>query len=218
MHTLVLSILAAAQVGGVVVPKKDVSTNAGRPVVKAVGFGGTARMIARGGGGTVGGQEADGWVELSAPAPCVTGCGTYVNGTASGGMMVNISSSNPAVAKVQPSTGMIMVPVGQTRTKFTVLTSGVSTPTAVRISAWREGSAPQTTTLNVVPPSLTGFTIDQASLPGGSATVAHGTLTFSGMPASAGVVRATVSSSNPAASASSEARASSASSAAFMRA
>src|SRR5438067_2244790 len=185
MLNLVLSILAAAQ------------TNTALPVVKAVGFGGTPRMIARGSGGTVGGQEADGWVELSAPAPCVTHCGTYVNGKAAGGMMVNLSSSNPAVAKVQPSTGMIMVPVGETRQTFTVITSGVSAPTSVTISAWREGSPAQTTTLNVIPPSLIGFTIDQTSLISGAA--AHGTLKFSGTPATAGAVKATLASSNPAA-------------------
>src|SRR4029077_15379808 len=142
----------------------------------------------------VGGQEADGWVELSAPAPCVWGCGTFVNGKAAGGMLVNISSSNPAVAKVQPVTGAILVPVGETRTKFTVITSGVSTVTPVTISAWREGSAPQTTTLNVVPPSLTGVTIDQTSLVSGAG--AHGTLKFNGTPA--GVVKATLTSGNPA--------------------
>lgn len=195
MHTLVLSILAAAQIGNVGVTKPPVKIQL--PVVKAVGFGGTPRMIARGGGGTVGGQEADGWVELSAPAPCVVYCGTYVNGRPAGGMMVNLSSSNPAAAKVQPSTGMIMVPVGETRTTFTVLTSGVSAPTKVTISAWREGSPAQTTTLNVIPPSLMGFTIDQTSLTGGVG--AHGTLTFNGTPATAGAVKATMSSSNPAA-------------------
>ncbi len=208
MHTLVLSILAAAQIGGANVTKVD-ATRVTPPVVKAVGFGtsagvgvglgpGTTVQSSRvGSGGTVGGQEADGWVELSAPAPCLTHCGTYVNGKPAGGMMVSISSSNPAVAKVQPSTGSIMVPVGETRTKFTVLTFGVATPTRVTISAWREGSAPQTTTLNVVPPSLTGVTSDQTSLTGGSA--AHGTLTFNGVPGSAGSVKATLSSSNPAA-------------------
>lgn len=209
MHNLVLSILAAALIGGVAVTKVDVNKVVQLPVVKAVGFGaatgvgvGVAARISdqssrAGTDGTVGGQEADGWVELSAPAPCVTGCGTYVNGKPAGGMMVHISSSNPALAKVQTATGLIVVPVGQTRTTFTVLTSGVSTPTRVTISAWREGSAPQTTTLNVVPPSLTGVTTDQTSLTGGS--TAHGTLTFNGTPAAAGVVKATLSSSNPAA-------------------
>jgi hypothetical protein len=175
MLNLILSILAAVQ-----------TNTAPLPVVKTVGFGGTPR---------VGGQEAAGWVELSAPAPCVRGCGTFVNGKPSGGMMVNLSSSNSAVAKVQPSTGMIMVPVGQTLTTFTVLTFGVSAPTAVTISAWRDGSAPQTTILNVVPPSLTNFTIDQPTvISGGSA---HGTVTFNGVPGPGGV-KATLTSNSAA--------------------
>jgi hypothetical protein len=186
--TIVVSMLAAAAWGAVYAQSL--------PVVKAVGFGGTARMIARGGGGTVGGQEADGWVELSAPAPCVDMCGgTYVNGQRAGGMIVQISSSNPAVAKVQPVTGRIMVPVGQTRTTFTVLTSGVATSTRVTISAWREGSAPQTTVLNVVPPSLMNVTIDQSTvISGGSA---HGTVTFNGVPGPGGI-KATLTSNSAA--------------------
>src|ERR1700693_1253489 len=139
MHTILLSILAVLQMGGV--PTTKVQPPPPLPVVKAVGFGISGpKSIA---GRIVGGQEAVGWVELSAPAPCVDMCGgTYVNGQRAGGMIVQISSSNPAVAKVQPVTGKILVPVGQTRQTFTVITSGVSAPTSVTISAWREGSAP----------------------------------------------------------------------------
>ena len=207
MHTLVLSILAAAHIGGAGVTKPDVSKVV-LPVVKAVGFGAGAsggfgnkindQSSKADTNGTVGGQEADGWVELSAPAPCVTMCGSHdLNGNPTGGMFVQVSSSNPSVAKVQAPNGLIRVSTGKTRQTFTVLTFGVSSPTRVTISAWREGSAPQTTTLYVVPPSLMGLAIDQVSVTGGIG--AHGSVTFNGTPASAGVVKATLSSSNPAA-------------------
>ena len=163
------------------------------PVVKSVSFG---AIRTPGGGGVVGGQEARGTIELSGPAPCVDHCGTYVNGKAAGGMFVHVTSNN-AVAAVQPSTGMVLVPVGQVEQTFTVLTSGVANPTPVLVSAWREGSPAQTTTLNVLPPSLTSFTLDQSTVVAGS--TAHGAVKFNGVPASAGAVVATVSSSNPAA-------------------
>jgi hypothetical protein len=186
MNNLVLSILAVAQVGGIALPKKDLKS-AVPPVVKAVGF------ETHGGHGTVGGQQADGWIELSGQAPCETLCGTYINGKPSGGMTVQMTSSDTAAVKVQS----VRVPTGETRTTFAVLTSGVSAATPVTISAWREGSAVQKTILNVIPTSLNGLKIDPTSLIGGAA--AHGALTFSGVPGAAGGVKATLSSSNPAA-------------------
>ena len=187
MHTLVLSILAAVQIGGAAVTKVDANKVVPLPVVKAVGFGAGAsggfgnkindQSSKADTNGTVGGQEADGWVELSAPAPCVTMCGSHdLNGNPTGGMFVQVSSSNPSVAKVQAPNGLIRVSTGKTRQTFTVLTFGVSSPTRVTISAWREGSAPQTTTLYVVPPSLMGLAIDQVSVTGGIG--AHGSVTF----------------------------------------
>jgi hypothetical protein len=184
INTLVLSILAVAQVGGIALPKRDVARVAAFPAVKTIAW-------SKGGSGTVGGQEAAGWIELSAPAPCVTGCGTFLNGTPAGGMPVHLTSSNAAVANVQD----IRVSTRQTRATFTVLTSGVSAATPVTISAWSDGSAPQTTILNVLPTSLNGIRIDQASVLGG--TTAHGTIMFTGTPGPAGGVKATLTSKNP---------------------
>lgn len=141
-----------------------------------------------------GGQEVGLWVQLSAPAPCVYHCGQTVTGQTAGGMLVLLSSSNPAVAKVPAS---ILVPVGKTVQAFTSITSPVAAPTPVVISAWREGSPPQTATVTVVPPSLTRIAVDQASVTSG--TVVHGTAFFTGPPASAGTVVAKLSSNNSAA-------------------
>ena len=165
------------------------------PIVKAVSFG-----LAEGGPhftvGTVGGQEAVGWIELSAPATCAFNCDkTYVNGKSAGGMNVSVSSSNPTLAKVQ-APGIVFFPTGETRKSFSVLTSGVSAATTVTISAWREGSPAQSAPLHIVPLSLVGFAVDQTTLMSGSA--AHGTLTFNGTSASAGAVVVKLSSNNPA--------------------
>jgi hypothetical protein len=186
MNNLVLSILAVAQVGGIALPKPNVRS-AISPVVKAVGF------ETHGGHGTVGGQEADGWIELSGPAPCETLCGTYINGKPSGGMTVQMTSSNTAAVKVQS----VRVPTGETRTTLAVLTSGVSAATPVTISAWREGSAVQKTILNVTPTSLNGIKIDQSSVISGAPADCN--VMFTGTPGPAGGVKATMTSSNPAA-------------------
>jgi hypothetical protein len=92
------------------------------PIVTSIVFPAPYIVEIRG-SGTVGGQEATDTIALSAPAPCVQGCGTYVNGQPAGGMLVKASSSNPGVARVPPQG--IFVPVGKTTQTFTVLTTGV---------------------------------------------------------------------------------------------
>ena len=191
MHVLVL--VAASLIAAVPQPLQTAL-----PVVKAVSFdsGPASPATPRGPGGVVGGKEAVGWIELSAPAVCVIHCdSTYVNGKSAGGMNVSVSSSNPSVAKL-PVPGIIFFHVGDTREKLTVITTGVSVSTNVTISAWREGSPAQSATLQVLPPALTGFTIDAASVVGGS--TAHGTLTFNGT-AAAGAIVVKLSSSSPSA-------------------
>ena len=165
------------------------------PTVKALGFGfGQTSPLGGRGATVVGGQEATGWIELSGPAGCNINCGkVYTNGQPAGGMNVSLSSSNGTLAKVA---SIVFFHVGETRQTFTVLTSGVSAPTNVTISAWREGSPAQTATLQIVPPSLMGMSLDQSTLMSGAS--AHGTLTFNGTPASAGSIIVKLTSTNPA--------------------
>jgi hypothetical protein len=189
---LMVPALAAAQ--PILPGVTDKVRPAAPPPVKAIHIL-VALSSARAAASPVGGQEVAASVELTGPAPCMTGCGTYVNGQPAGGLLVAISSSNPAVAK-GPQPG-VLVPVGKTSQGFHLITSGVASPTAVTISAAVTGSAAQSATFTVYPPSLTGLTIDPSSVAGGAAVV-HGTAIFNGPPASAGALVAHLKSSSSA--------------------
>jgi hypothetical protein len=133
----------------------------------------------------VGGQSATGTVTLSGPAPA-------------GGVVVALSSSNPAVAQVPPS-GNVTVPAGATSVIFTVATSAVNTSTSVVISAAYSGVT-RTASLTVTPPppppaTLTSLTLSPSGVIGGIQS-SSGTVTLSG-PAPAGGVVVALSSSNP---------------------
>jgi hypothetical protein len=176
LAALIVSLVAAQ------VPRVNPAT---APVVKAVGFGLPGIASSRLAVGTPGGQEAEGWIELSGPAVCQFNCDkVFANGKSAGGMNVSVSSANPSLAKVQ--TPVVFFLTGETRKTFHVLTSAVNTQTDVKISAAREGSPAQGATLHILPPSLVGFTVDPATVMSGA--TAHASVTFSGSPASAGAV------------------------------
>src|SRR6267378_2728692 len=83
-----------------------------------------------------GGTSSTGTVTLSGPAP-------------SGGAVVSLASSNPAVASV-PASGSVTVPAGATRATFPVNTSLVLFSTSVTISASYNNTT-QSATLTVNP-------------------------------------------------------------------
>lgn len=162
------------------------------PVVTAIHAAGVPRAGRE--PAVIGGKELTVTIELSGPAVCNWGCGQTVNGRPAGGLLIKISSSNPAV--VQPPRGAgVIVPVGETSHSYPLLTGAVGADTRVTVSAEREGSPAKSTIVMVEPPSLTGFSIDQQSVTSGA--TAHGTLTFSGPPSSAGSIVVKLS-ANPA--------------------
>ena len=116
-----------------------------------------------------GGGTAQGTVTLGAPAP-------------SGGTVVSLSSSAPAVAAVPPS---VTVPAGLTQATFTVTTAAVTSTTTVTISAaLPSGTASATITVTPAPPTLTGLTVSPASVVGGTSST--GTVTLSAVAGSGG--------------------------------
>jgi hypothetical protein len=128
--------------------------------------------------GTInGGQTATGTVSINSPAP-------------SGGVVVNLASSNIAVATV-PAT--VTVPAGQTQATFQVTGQTVATDSSATITASR-GPASISRTINV-----RGVTFSMNIAPGsvvGGAANAAGTVTLSN-PAPAGGVTIALSSSRP---------------------
>ncbi len=113
-----------------------------------------------------GGQTSTGTVELNGPAPV-------------GGAVVTLGSSDPAVAAVPPD---VTVPAGQTLGTFSIVTTAVSMPAAVTISASASGVG-QTKLLTVVPTSLQALTLLPSSI--GAGNTATGQVTLSN-PAPAG--------------------------------
>ena len=128
-----------------------------------------------------GGTSAAGTVVMSVPA--------------TNGATVSLTSSNPAVASVPPTT--TVAPMGLTGT-FSVTTSPVTTSTPVTITATFNG-ATRTASLTVTPPStgpsVQSLTISPSSVTGGSAT--SGVVTLSDAAPAGGATMA-LSSSNPA--------------------
>ena len=123
-----------------------------------------------------GGQTSTGRVELNGPAPV-------------GGTVVTLGSSDPVVAAVAPD---VTVPAGQTSATFSIVTTAVSMPAAVTISASASGVG-QTKLLTIVPTSLQGLTLLPSSIGGGNTATGQVTLTN---PAPAGGIFVSLSSHN----------------------
>ena len=102
-------------------------------------------------GSVVGGDSSMGTVTLGTAAP------------AGSGIVVTLSSNNPAVAAVPAS---VTVPAGATSVTFSVTTTAVNSNTPVVITASYAG-APQVTTLTVEP-LLSSLAINPSMVAGGS--------------------------------------------------
>lgn len=124
----------------------------------------------------VGGNNATGTVRLFMAAP-------------SGGVIVSLSSDKP-VATVPTS---VTIPAGQLAATFMISTSGVAADTPVLISA-QAGGTPKTANLNLLPASLSGFSLNPTTVVAGSA--ATGTVTLNGKAPEGGAV-VTIESSEP---------------------
>ncbi|PYU11662.1 MAG: hypothetical protein DMG37_15985 [Acidobacteria bacterium] len=122
-----------------------------------------------------GGSSPTGTVTLSGPAP-------------TGGAVVSLSSSDPAVSV--PAT--VTIPEGTTSATFSATASPLATATTATVSAVFNGVT-QTATITVEPPVLTSVTLNPSSTMGGSSST--GTVTLSG-PAPAGGSVVALSSSN----------------------
>jgi hypothetical protein len=133
-----------------------------------------------GGPTSEGGTTSQGTVTLSSPAP-------------SGGTVVNLSSSNTAVATVPTS---VTVPHGSTSTTFPISTSIVSSQTLVTFTASAD-SATESATLTVnpvpTPVPLASLTLSPTTVKRGSTV--QGTVTLSSFAPFSGIV-VTLTSSN----------------------
>ncbi len=126
----------------------------------------------------VGGNATTGTINLTGSAPA-------------GGMVVTLKSSVPNATL--PST--VTVPAGSSIATFTIQTGIVTGPTTATITA-TQGANNATATLSIQPDSLSGISLSDSTVVGGSQTTITGTLTFSGpTPASGTVVQ--LSSSSP---------------------
>ena len=119
-------------------------------------------------------------VTLGGPAPA-------------GGLVVDLSSSNTAVATVPAAA---VVPGGATAVDFPVTTRSVAQSTTVTITA-RAGGVSKTAQLTVAPPSLTSLTLTPAFVYGGAGGSADAQVRLSGRAPSEGLP-VPISSSNPA--------------------
>lgn len=123
-----------------------------------------------------GGSTSTATVTLGGPAP-------------GGGVTVVLSSSNPSLATV-PAT--IIIPQNATAATFAVATIPVGTDTSSTIAATYNGTN-ATAVLTVVPPALTGVTLNPTAVRGGSPS--SGTVTLNA-PAPAGGAVVSLSTSN----------------------
>lgn len=123
----------------------------------------------------IGGSSTTGTVTLNGPAPA-------------GGVLVRLSSNNPA-AKVPAS---VLVPAGQTQATFTVTTSVVFSQTVVTLTA-SAGGVIRTATLTIAPLDLLSVTLTPPVVIGGNSSLL--TVTLNG-PAPPGGVLVSLSSTN----------------------
>jgi hypothetical protein len=126
----------------------------------------------------VGGQTSTGTITLNAPATA-------------GGLVVSLSSSDPATAPIQAT---VTVTEGVTSAQFTVTTSVVASTTSVTISA-NGGGTTRTAPLTVNPLLLQSLTLSPATVTGGQSST--GTLTLNG-PAPPGGFTVSLTSADPA--------------------
>jgi hypothetical protein len=129
-----------------------------------------------------GGNSSTGTVMLSGPAP-------------TGGVVVTLSSSNTAVARVPSS---VTIAAGTTSATFTASTGAVAASTTVTISGTYSG-ATRSASLTVTPappppPTLSSLSLNPTSVVGGTQS-STGTVTLSG-PAPVGGATVGLSSSN----------------------
>ena len=129
------------------------------------------------GGQMLGGGTVTGWIGITNSAPA-------------GGAAVTLTSDDPSATV--PET--IVIPAGLQEAPFTVQTAGVRDITAVHIYGIYNQRF--STTLTLIPPSLTQLTIAPATITGGS--LATGTVTLSG-PAPPGGMAVALLSGSPAA-------------------
>jgi hypothetical protein len=131
----------------------------------------------------VGGNGATGTVALTSAA-------------GSGGLLVNLSSSNAGVASVPAS---VTVPSGATSSTFAITTTSVASSTAVTLTA-TQNSNTRTATLTVtpVPPpaTLSTLTLSPTSVTGGGTS--QGTVTLTSAAPSGGAVVSLSDDSTPA--------------------
>ncbi len=117
----------------------------------------------------------------------------YLTSTApQGGVVVNLSSSDPSVARVPAS---VTVPVGSTSAAFSIVTTPVNAQRTVTITASTGAASPQVN-LTVTPPSLSYLTVWPSSITGGKTSTAN--FAYLSSPAPTGGVVVTFTSSNPA--------------------
>jgi hypothetical protein len=117
-------------------------------------------------------------VQLAAPAPA-------------GGAVVLLTSSHPLLAPVPES---VTIPAGQSSAPFSIPTTAPATEQMVTIQAVH-GALTGSATLRILPMVLTGLTLAQASIPGGS--VLRANTVRIGSPAPAGGLAILLESSHP---------------------
>jgi hypothetical protein len=127
-----------------------------------------------------GGLTSKGYVTLMAAAP-------------TGGLVINLTSSNPAVTV--PAS--VTIPAGTNNILFTATTTAVAADTAATVTATL-GTDTKSGVLTVKPPVLASAAVSPTSVKGGSATVVSFTVTL-GSVAPAGGTTVNLSSSNTAA-------------------
>ena len=124
----------------------------------------------------------------------VTGTITINNPAPTGGLTVNLSSSDPVTLPVQPT---VSVPAGATSVTFTLTPASVTSDKIVSVTASTASSAIKSSlTVRLVPAVIlpTALTLDATSVFGGSSTT--GTITLNGPAPGAGLV-VTLSRSSP---------------------
>jgi uncharacterized repeat protein (TIGR03803 family) len=148
----------------------------------AIDGGGNLYGVAYNGGSHHGGMLwvlSGGLKKISAsPNPIVGGTpgfGAVTLGTAApiGGTVVYLASGN---ALVSPPP-YVFIPAGATSGQFSIVPETAPKPTDVTLSAFLENEI-VTTTLTILPPSLTSVGLNATTLTGGSST--HGTVTLNG--------------------------------------
>jgi hypothetical protein len=113
----------------------------------------------------------------------VTGEVTLSSPAGPNGVLVNLASSNTAVATVPPT---VLVASGQTKGTFSITTFGVANDTSVTISATLPSGFQATSVLGVTAPRVTSLTVNPSTVVGGDPTTA--TLTISGQAPAGGLV------------------------------